>query len=166
MTSPTPSASESDGECVLSPSAHPLRGNQKDSRVCGHIWWKEERHSYNQRQKRKGKKEAEGKRTSDCLGSSKRQPDRDGRGQDSHAITGYTKRERNRSWSPVTRKCSSSPFSCSLSPNENDDGTCKKESEKDIQADRRHFRPRRRSPSINWITHQRAELSMQSHNNR
>lgn len=112
------------------------------------------------------KREDEGKRTSDCLGSSKRRPDSDGREQDSHAITGYTKRERNRSWSPVTRKCSSAPFSCSLSPNESDDGTCKKESDRDRQADRRHFRPRRRSPSINGLTHERAELSMQSQNNR
>jgi len=34
MKLPTPSECESDGECVLTSSAHPLRGNQKDSRVC------------------------------------------------------------------------------------------------------------------------------------
>ena len=34
MKSPTPSESRSGGDCVLSSSAHPLRGNQKDSRVC------------------------------------------------------------------------------------------------------------------------------------
>jgi len=76
----------------------------------------EERESYNQRQKKKSEREAEGKRARGYVGSSNRQPDRDGREQDPHAVIGCTKRDRSRSRSPVTRKRSSSPFSCSPSP--------------------------------------------------
>ena len=82
MKSPTPSESESDVECVLSSSAHPLR-KPESSRVCD-----------------SGERRKETATTRD---RSKRQPDSDGREQDSHAITGCTKRERNRSWSPVAR---------------------------------------------------------------
>ena len=88
MKSPTPGESESGGECVPNSSGHPQRGNRYDSRSSGE---EEERESYNQRQKKKGEREAEGKRARGYVGSSNRQPDSDGREQDPHAVIGYTK---------------------------------------------------------------------------